>query len=68
MIRCGEMIVAEHPAAERKGSTVANPEHLAAMWTVTLGKTEGEILPRWHVRFDAPVAAASLARFDEVAQ
>ncbi len=68
VIRCGEMIVAEHPPADRKGSTVASPEHLAAMWTLTLGKSEAEVLPRWNVRFDAPVAAAPLAIFDEVAQ
>jgi transposase len=66
VIRCGEMIVAEHQVAARKGTTVADPEHLAAMWTLTLGKTESEIMPRWHVRFDAPVATASLAAFDEV--
>ena len=66
VIRCGEMIVAEHPVAARKGSTVADPEHLAAMWTLTLGKTESEIMPRWNVRFDAPVATAPLAVFDEV--
>lgn len=66
VIRCGEMIVAEHAVAARKGTTVADPEHLAAMWTLTLGKTENEIMPRWHVRFDAPVATASLAAFDEV--
>lgn len=68
VIRCGEMIVAEHPPAARKGTTVANPEHLAAMWTLTLGKTEPELIPRWTVRFDAPVAAASLATFDQVTQ
>ena len=67
VIRCGEMIVAEHPIASRKGSTVADPQHLAAMWTLTLGKTESEILPRWNVRFDAPVARAPLSVFDEVA-
>lgn len=66
VIRCGEMIVAEHVVAQRKGSTVADPEHLAAMWTLTLGKTESEIVPRWNVRFDAPVAATPLAVFDEV--
>ena len=65
VIRCGEMIVAEHPVAARKGSTVADPKHLAAMWTLTLGKTENEIMPRWNVRFDAPVATTSLAIFDE---
>ena len=67
VILCGEMIVAEHPIAVRKGSTVADPQHLAAMWTLTLGKTESEILPRWNVRFDAPVAKAPLSVFDEVA-
>lgn len=68
VIRCGEMIVAEHPLAEAHRSTVANPDHVAAMWTLTLGKTEPEILPRWNVRFDAPVATASLVAFDEVAR
>ncbi|MEO7133123.1 MAG: IS21 family transposase [Vicinamibacterales bacterium] len=68
VIRCGEMIVAEHAPAERKGSTVASAEHLAAMWTLTLGKSEDEVLPRWNVRFDAPVAAAPLAMFDQVSQ
>jgi transposase len=68
IIRCGEMIVADHPVAERKGIIVADPEHVAAMWKLTLGKSEAELMPRWNVRFDAPVAAAPLAVFDEVAQ
>ncbi len=67
VIRCQEMIVAEHALAARKGSTVADPEHLAAMWTLTLGKSEETIMPRWQVRFDAPVAKASLSVFDQVA-
>jgi transposase len=67
VIRCGEMIVAEHAVAQRRGSTVADPVHLAEMWKLTLGKTQEEVLPRWNVRFDAPVATASLAAFDEVA-
>ena len=65
-IRCGEMIVADHHLAERRGSTIVNPEHLAAMWLLTLGRREEEILPKWTVRFDVPVATASLSAFDEV--
>lgn len=65
VIRCGEMIVA-HPLADRRGAIVANPEHIAAMWTLTLGRSEGQLLERWNVRFDAPVAKASLAAFEEV--
>ena len=67
LIRSDQMIVAEHDMAARRGSTMADPQHVAAMWTATLGKTEQAIMPRWHVRFDAPVATASLSAFDEVA-
>lgn len=67
VIRCEQMIVAEHDLAARRGSTMASPQHIAAMWTLTLGKSEEAVVPRWHVRFDAPVATASLDAFDEVA-
>ena len=67
LIRSDQMIVAEHEVAVRRGSTMADPQHIAEMWTATLGKTEQAIMPRWHVRFDAPVATASLSAFDEVA-
>jgi len=68
VIRCEQMIVAEHPLASRAGSTVADPEHLAEMWKLTLGRTEHELLERWQVRFDQPVAVAALSVFDEVAR
>ncbi len=66
VIRCEQMIVAEHVAADRRGSTMADPDHVAAMWKLTLGKSREEIVPRWNVRFDAPVAVAPLSVFDEV--
>lgn len=66
VIRCQQMIVAEHRAADRRGSTMADPDHVAAMWTLTLGKSREEIVPRWNVRFDSPVAVAPLSVFDEV--
>ncbi len=66
VIRCGQMIVAEHREANRRGAIVANPEHVAAMWKLTLGRSEAQLLERWNVRFDAPVARASLAAFEEV--
>ncbi len=67
LIRLDQMIVAEHDRAARRGSTMADQQHIAAMWTLTLGQSEQELVPRWNVRFDAPVAAASLSAFDEVA-
>lgn len=65
-IRCGEMIVAQHRMAARGGLTVADPDHVAAMWKLTLGLSEPEVLERWTIRFDTPVAKASLAAYEQV--
>jgi transposase len=66
IIRSHDMIVAEHPAAQKAGSTVADPAHVAALWKLSLQQTKTPP-PRWQLTFDQPVETAPLTRFQEVA-
>ena len=67
VIRAQDMIVAEHPIAQKAGSTVADPLHLEALWKLSLHNTKTPP-PRWQLTFDQPVEAAPLARYQEVAR
>ena len=66
-VRSDQLIIAEHPRAQRPGSSVASSEHVEAMWRTSLEKPQ-PVLPRWQVRFDEQVATAELARYEEVAR
>lgn len=67
VIRARDMIVAEHLAAERPGSCVADRAHLEALWKLSLHKPQSPPPPRWQLTFDAGVQATPLAAY-EVAQ
>jgi hypothetical protein len=67
VVRSGDCIVAEHRAGARAGDCVADPEHVAALWTLTLGRTASEIVPKWDVRFSSAVEARPLTVYQEAA-
>lgn len=67
VVRLKDVIVAEHPRAEKKGSTVANPDHIAALWRLTKEKLERERapLPSWRLTFEQAVESRPLERYQE---
>jgi transposase len=67
VVRSGDCIVAEHRAGVHAGDCVADPDHVAALWTLTLGRTAAEIVPKWDVRFTAAVEARPLSVYQEAA-
>jgi transposase len=67
IVRSGDCIVAEHRVGARAGDSVADPEHVAALWTLTLGRPAAEIVPKWDVRFAPAVDARSLSVYEEAA-
>lgn len=66
VVRSGDCVVAEHRVGARPGDCVADPEHVAALWTLTLGRTASEIVPKWDVRFTSSVDARPLSIYQEV--
>jgi transposase len=66
LIRCQDLIVAEHAVALKPGSSVADPTHLEALWKLTLQR-QAEPLPSWKLTFQDSVATPSLALYQEVA-
>jgi transposase len=67
VIRCQDMIVAQHPPAQKTGSTIADPVHVAALWKLSLQKTKAPV-PRWQLTFDSPVQTTSLTTYQETPQ
>ncbi|GAC1670949.1 MAG: IS21-like element ISMac3 family transposase [Candidatus Acidiferrum sp.] len=67
LIRCGDMIVAEHRVAQKPGSTVADSAHLGELWRLSLRKNKTP-LPRWQLRFHSEVQTIPLADFQAVSQ
>ncbi len=68
IVRCGEMIVAEHRVGARAGDCVADPDHVAALWKLSLGRTAAQIVPKWDVRPAPSVEARSLSVYEEAAR
>jgi len=67
VIRSHDMIVAKHPLAQKAGSTVADPAHVAALWKLALQQTKTPP-PRWQLTFDQQVESAPLLRYQEAAR
>jgi transposase len=65
IVRSGDCIIAEHRAAARAGDCVADPDHVAALWKLTLGRTASEIVPKWEVRFNSAVDVRPLSVYQE---
>src|SRR5713226_729807 len=66
VVRSGDCVIAEHRVGPRVGDCVADPNHIAALWTLTLGRTASEIVPKWDVRFTSSVDARPLSVYQEV--
>lgn len=66
VIRCEDSIVAEHSAASHPGSTVANEQHLAELWKLSVRRSTTPPLPSWKLTFDQPVATTPLTTYQEV--
>ena len=65
LIRSSDLILFDHPKAERKGATIIAPEHIEAMWKMTLERP-GPALPHWEITFKQEVAEVRLEDFEEV--
>lgn len=65
IIRAQDMIVAEHLLPAKAASTVADPAHVAALWKLSLQKTQAPP-PRWQLTFDQQVASTPLSTYHEV--
>ena len=66
IIRSGDLIIAEHDKADKKGSCVALKEHLSDLWKLSLANARGP-LPHWQMSFRQEVAAAQLNQYDALA-
>lgn len=67
IVRSGDCVVAEHRAGAQAGACVADPEHVAATWKLSLGRTASEIVPKWEMRFSSAVEVRSLSAYEEAA-
>lgn len=67
-IRCNDLIIAEHAAAQKQGSCIAQPDQLAEIWKFTLNRSRKDPVPHWDLTFDQSVATHSLAGYEEVAK
>jgi len=63
VIRSGDLIVAEHAAATKRGSSVTHKEHLDELWKLAMQRTPTP-LPSWRLTFDNAVAATPLERYE----
>jgi hypothetical protein len=64
-VRSGDLIVAEHAAAMRPGSSVTQKEHLDELWKLAAQRTP-QPLPNWRLSFEQPVAATPLQWYEQL--
>ncbi len=67
IIRCQDLIIAEHPVATREHSSVVAPDHAAALWKSSLEQTTAPPPPPWNIRFSQEVVTRPLASYEEAA-
>jgi len=65
VVRSGDLIVAEHEEARERGSSVADPKHLADLWRLSVARSQAPI-PSWRLTFDQAVASTPLALYQEL--
>jgi len=68
VIRSGDMVVAEHALAQKGGATVAEPQHIQALWKLSLQKAERVPVPRWQLTFQQQVQATPLTAYQELSR
>lgn len=64
-IRLGDLIIAEHAKASKAGSFMVKPEHIEALWKLSL-KRPPPRTPHFELTFNEQVARADLSRYEEV--
>jgi transposase len=67
VVRCEDMVIAEHPKAARPGLCVVHKEHLAELWKITEEQTRVPERSKWHLTFTQTVQQALLSSFEQVA-
>jgi hypothetical protein len=65
-VKSGDLIIAEHQLSARQNAEVINPEHIAEMWKLSLGKTLIPSSRKLQVMFNSEVAVTPLQRYEEV--
>lgn len=66
-IKCDDLIIAQHAAADKRGSCVAACEHIAELWKLSLARP-AQPERHWEVTFQQTVESAPLACYEEVIQ
>lgn len=67
IIRCADLIIAEHVAATKRGLKVADEKHIAELWKLSLQQSSKPV-PKWEVRFTNTVDERSLKLYEEAAR
>lgn len=64
IIRCEDLIIAEHPVAVRPGCCIVNPEHIEQLCKLSLQRT---VVPsaNWEIRFNQSVDVPPLTVYEE---
>jgi transposase len=66
-IRCGEVIIAEHPQALKNGQCLVQREHLDELWKLAAARTPmAPETPRWQLTGSMQVEQRSLRAYEEV--
>ncbi len=65
-VKSADLIIAEHQLSAKKNADVINPEHIAEMWKLSLGKTPVPNSRKLQVMFNSDVAVTPLQRYEEV--
>lgn len=64
-IRLGDMIVTEHEVAPRPAMEIAHPEHVTAMWSLTLAIANRKSpIPSWKLTFQDEVETRPLSVYE----
>lgn len=64
IIRSGDLIIADHQRASEPNSTIVKPEHIAALWQLSLQKPAAAV-PNWQLSFSDAVAVTPLAAYEQ---
>jgi hypothetical protein len=67
VIRAGDLVIAEHQRAARPDSSIVQPEHLTALWQLSL-KQPLPPAPCWQLSFSDEVAVTPLAAYEQTAR
>lgn len=68
VVHAGDLIIAEHPRSQKAGGCVADAEHVAALWKLSLAPHNTTGLPHWQQVWNDSVGVVNLTTYEEVAQ